>query len=136
MTKKESGPGYTHTITIETDGDFVGYDALSGFGGIDPEFLLGEGLMAVRSRPDNAYTEIIIDKFLRVNQLYLGRVDTKQVMRLGSFSTLPGIPTAVGNGNFFIINDIDTIIPIYIGETPPLGLRKLLKKILKGGSLC
>lgn len=117
--KKESGPGYTHIITIETDGDFVGYDALSGFGGVDPEFLLGAGLMAVRSRPDNVYTEVVIDKLLRVNQLYLGRVDTKQVMKLGSFETIPGIPTATSSGNFFTPNDVDTIIPIWIGENPP-----------------
>lgn len=119
MAKKESGPGYTHTITIGTDRDFVGYDALSGYGGVDPELLLGVGLMAVRSRPDNVYTEVIIDRFLRVNQLYLGRVDTKRVMKLGSFSTLPGRVTATSSGNFFTPSDIDTIIPIWIGENPP-----------------
>ena len=117
MTKKESGPGYTHTITIETDGDFVGYDARSGYGGVDPEFLLGGAFLALYSHIDMNRTYLEIDHFLEVTQIYLGREDTKEVIKLDQINEEGG--TADGLGVFFTLDDIDTIIPIYIGENPP-----------------
>ena len=127
--KKESGPGYTHTITIGTDDTtLIGYNAIEGIGGVDPEFFLGEALMGVQTSLRRTHTDVTINGFLGVNQLYLGRLDTKRVVKLTYIDEASG--TASGNFDFFTFDDVDTIIPIWVGENPPpLGLEDSLEGV-------
>lgn len=118
ITNPKKELGYTHTITIGTDGDFfVGYDAEAGYGGVEPEFFLGEGLIRVRSYCEFSRSEVQILGFLGVTQLYLGRVDTEKVVKLDYVDEADGV--AYGVGDFITLDDVDTIIPIWIGENPP-----------------
>ena len=109
---------YTHIITIGTDDTtLIGYNAIEGIGGVDPEFFLGEALMRVQTSLRRTHTDVVINGFLGVNQLYLGRLDTKRVVKLTYIDGASG--TARGNFDFFTFDDVDTIIPIWVGENPP-----------------
>lgn len=112
---KES-KNYTHILTLETNGDLLGYSISEGLGNITPKSFLDKTITAIWSRPDNFYSKVRVDAILGVSSLYLGRLDTKDFIEF--YPIDEGFSEATGP-SFFGSKDIGKTIPIWLATTPP-----------------
>lgn len=122
---------YTHVITVGKNGYEFGFGRFDAhFGDISPTTFLDEDLSYVETDAFSQVTTVQINALLPASRVYLGRTDTQRVVELREIYTAGGKASEIVS--FFGSEDVGKSIKLWIAETPPLGLRILLRR----GGLC